>query len=167
MHFVILPCRTPRKSRKVIGLISRFEQFTSSISTIYRYIQKIERDEMEKYGLKGAFAQYLMVMSRFPDGITAAQLCEICDKDKAAVSRIVAELEAKRLAVREGANYRALIRLTGAGRDAARFVQARAHIAVTLAGRGITDEERRVYCAALDQIATNLQTISKEGIPEQ
>lgn len=150
----------------MIGLVSRFEQFTTSISTIYRYIQKIERDEMEKYGLKGAFAQYLIVMSRFPDGITAAQLCEICDKDKAAVSRIVAELEAKGLAVREDTNYRALIRLTELGRDATRFVHERAHIAVTLAGKGITDEERRVYCAALDQIAANLQIISKEGIPE-
>ena len=148
-------------------MVSRFEQFTTSISTIYRFIQKIERDEMEKYGLKGAFAQYLIVMSRFPDGITAAQLCEICDKDKAAVSRIVAELEAKGLAVREGTNYRALVRLTESGRDAARFVRERAHIAVTLAGKGITDEERKAYCAALDQIAANLQIISKEGIPEQ
>ena len=147
-------------------MVSRFEQFTTSISTIYRFIQKIERDEMEKYGLKGAFAQYLIVMSRFPDGITAAQLCEICDKDKAAVSRIVAELEAKGLAVREGNNYRALIRLTESGRDAARFVRKRAHIAVTLAGKGITDEERKVYCTALDQIAANLQIIIKEGIPE-
>ena len=34
-------------------MISRFELFVSSVSSIYRYIQKIERVEMEKYGLKG------------------------------------------------------------------------------------------------------------------
>ena len=33
-------------------MISRFEQFTSAISGIYRSIQKIEREQMEKYGLK-------------------------------------------------------------------------------------------------------------------
>ena len=31
-------------------MINRFEQFASSIACIYRYIQKLERDEMAKYG---------------------------------------------------------------------------------------------------------------------
>lgn len=147
-------------------MVSRFEEFTTSISTIYRYIQKIERDEMEKYGLKGAFAQYLIVMYRYPDGITAAQLCEVCDKDKAAVSRILSEMEAKGLVLRDGTNYRTLVQLTPAGKEAAHFVSNRAKIAVALAGKGLSDEDRRAYCAALDRIASNLQSICKEGIPE-
>ena len=57
-------------------MMDRFEQFTSAISVITRYIQKLERDEMEKYGLKGAYAQYLLMMHHYPDGITAAQLCD-------------------------------------------------------------------------------------------
>ena len=48
---------------------------------------------MEKYGLKGPHAQCLLAMRRNPQGITASQLCTICDKDKAAISRTVAELE--------------------------------------------------------------------------
>ena len=40
-------------------MIDRFEQFVSYISAIHRDVQKIERDEMVKYGLKGAYAQYL------------------------------------------------------------------------------------------------------------
>ena len=81
-------------------MVSRFEHFSSSISCIYRYIQKIERIEMEKYGLKGPYAQCLLAMRRYPEGITAARLCEVCDKDKAAVSRMVAELEEKGLITR-------------------------------------------------------------------
>ena len=73
-------------------MVDRFEQFAGYISGIFRQIQKIERDELEKQGLKGAFAQYLVVMSHYPEGITATQLCEVCDKDKAAVSRVIAEL---------------------------------------------------------------------------
>ena len=38
-------------------MLTRFEQFTSSIAGIYKHIQKIERDEMIKYGLKGSYAQ--------------------------------------------------------------------------------------------------------------
>ena len=70
-------------------MLNRFEQFTSAISALCRDVQKIERDEMEKQGLRGAFAQYLLAISRYPEGITASALCEVCDKDKAAVSRII------------------------------------------------------------------------------
>ena len=74
-------------------MIDRFELFVAAISGIYRDIQKIERDEMVKYGLKGPYAQYLVAMKRCPQGITASALCEVCDKDKAAVSRMLGEME--------------------------------------------------------------------------
>lgn len=149
-------------------MLSRFEQFTSAISAIHRDIQKIERDEMEKFGLKGAFAQYLLAMNRYPDGITASALCEICDKDKAAVSRILPEMERKDLVVREstGTNqYRALLKLTGKGKQAAQFIRERATLAVELAGTGLSDRDRIVFYASLGRIASNLQTICKNGIP--
>ena len=104
-------------------MLSRFEIFSGTISAAYRYVQKLERDEMEKYGLKGAFAQYLLAIHRRVNGVTAAELCEICDKDKAAVSRIVAEMLEKGLIVKEGENaYRAVITLTEEGKKAAEFV---------------------------------------------
>ena len=119
-------------------MISRYEQFTTLISGIERGIQKIERDEMVKLGYKGAYAQYLAAMKRYPLGVTAAQLCEICDKDKAAVSRVVGELEAKGLVIREsGAAYRALLTLSEEGRRVADFVCRKAQAAVDAAGFGL------------------------------
>ena len=112
-------------------MLNRYERFSLYISGAYRYVQKLEREEMEKYGLKGAYAQYLIAMRRFPDGVTATQLCEICDKDKAAVSRAVSEMEVKGVLKREGKNpYRALLKLTDEGNKAANFVCERAEIAV-------------------------------------
>ena len=73
-------------------MLDRFEQFSYSISNIYRHIMKIEREEMEKYGLRGSYVQYLVAMTRFPEGITSSKLSEICDKDKAAISRIISSL---------------------------------------------------------------------------
>lgn len=148
----------------------RFEQFTSAISSIHRFVQKIERDEMEKYGLKGASAQYLLAMERYPDGVTAATLCDVCDRDKAAVSRILAEMESKGLIYRidNGENqYRARLALTPAGQEAADYVSRRAIIAVELAGQGLTDEDRKVMYTSLERIAANIQTLSREGIPEK
>ena len=151
-------------------MVERFEQFSELISGAYRLVQKLERTEMEAYGLKGAFAQYLLVMSHYPQGITSAQLCEACEKDKAAVSRAVSEMESKGLVVREGEgeqSYRALLFLTDEGRRAAEFVSQRASVAVVKANEGISEEQRRVFYETLEQFNENLQRICESGIPKK
>ena len=146
-------------------MISRFELFSASISGIYRDIQRIERTEMERYGLKGSHAQCLLAMHRHPDGITAARLCEVCDKDKAAVSRMVAELEDKGMIFRSsGSRYRALLKLTQLGENAAGHVQQRAKLAVEEAGTGLPEAQRMIMYEALNLIAENLQHICAEGL---
>lgn len=148
-------------------MVTRYEQFCFAISGIYRDIQKIERDEMIKRGFKGACAQYLMVMRRFPDGITAAQLCELCDRDKAAVSRVLAEMEDKSLVLRDNSHpYRASVCLTEAGRELADFVFERSGRAVVEAGVDLTDADRKILYSSLEKIAARLQTISKDGLPD-
>jgi len=150
-------------------MLSRFELFTSSIFVINRDLQKLEREEMEKFGLKGAFVPYLAVLIRFPDGVTSSRLSEICDKDKAAVSRVVSEMVQKELINREGTKdnlYRANLTLTEKGMEVARFVQGRAMAAVAAASKGLTEENRKTFYEALDLIAKNLREISKTGIPE-
>ena len=150
-------------------MISRFEQFSFAIAGIYRSIQKIEREEMDRYGLKGAYAQYLVTLSRFPEGLPAARLCEICDVDKAAVSRAVSEMERHGLIQRadKERSYRAKLCLTDAGREAADFVSRRAQAAVAAAGQDLTEENRQAMYAALEAISARLQVISREGIPDE
>lgn len=150
-------------------MIDRFEQFVSYISAIHRDIQRIEREEMEKLGLKGAYAQYLVAMQRYPEGITAADLCEVCDKDKAAVSRAVTEMEKRgllsRLTDREN-QYRAMLRLTEAGRSAAEYVCRKAVSAVQIAAEEIDDETRKALYRALRSVSRQMQYICREGLPE-
>ena len=148
-------------------MIERFELFSLMISQISSNWHKIASAEMEKYGLKGAYAQYLIAMDHYPEGITAAKLCEVCDIDKAAVSRVLSEMEKKNLIERSGdAGYRAQVRLTSEGKAAALFVAQRAILAVELAGKGLTEEDRKVFYGALELIAGNVQALSKDGIPE-
>lgn len=150
-------------------MYSRFEQFSSAISSIYRDMQKIERAEMERCGFRGAFAQYLAVLRRHPDGLTAAQLCGACDMDKAAVSRAMSDMEACGLIVRRSAGdsgYRARLFLTEEGCRAADYVRTRAEIAVQEVGKNLSDVHREIFYAALESIAARLQIISKEGIPK-
>lgn len=150
-------------------MISKYELFSSSVSCLYRDIQKIERFEMAKFGLKGPHAQCLLALARYPDGITAASLCEACEKDKAAISRIVAELEERRLLVRtdrNGIRYRATLKLTEEGKSVAIAVNEKARQAVEQAGEGLTDAQREVFYQVLALIAGNLHTICKDGLKE-
>ena len=151
-------------------MIKRFEQFSSAFSSIYRYVQKIEREEMEKHGLKGAFAQYLMALHRSPEGMTASQLCEACDMNKAAVSRAIGEMEECGLVCRKSEGdsaYRALVFLTAWGEEVVQFVYARGIVAVEKGGDGLSEEDRKTFYMALERIATNLQRVCQEGLPEK
>ena len=98
---------------------SKYEQFAGSVLCLSRCIQKIQQTEMAKYGLKGAHAQCLVAMLRYPEGITVTQISELCDKNKAAISRAVRELAEKGFVRRDGENsYRAPVVLTEKGREA-------------------------------------------------
>lgn len=147
-------------------MIRRYEQFSTAIGRIYHQIQRVERDEMAKYGLKGPHAQCLMVLCRFRDGITVSDLCEACEKDKAAVSRAVAELEKKDLLIREcsGSNtYRARLKLTNKGWNAARKIMKRAEEVVEYAGQDLSERDRILFYKALNSISKRLREFPKEG----
>ena len=150
-------------------MISKYEHFSLSISCIHQDIQKIERMEMEKFGLKGPHAQTLLALHRHPEGITAAELCQMLEKDKAAISRSVAELEEKGMLSRNhrsGSSYRALLTLTEQGITAAQAVSEKARLAVEQAGTGLNDAQREVFYQVLAMIAGNLHAICKKGLTD-
>lgn len=148
-------------------MIKRFERFSYGIFEINRCWHKLAAEEMEKYDLKGPYAVYLLTLERSGDGITAAQLCELCARDKADVSRAIRMMEEKGLVCREGTNYRARLKLTPEGLQAAAHVKKRASVAVEHAGKGFSPEQREVFYQVLDTITANLQTLSRAGLPEK
>lgn len=150
-------------------MISKYELFSTSVASMQHDIQRIERVEMAKFGLKGPHAQCLLAMSRYPKGITAAQLCEVCEKDKAAISRTLAELEERGMVCRmenNGSRYRAKLMLTQQGAAAAEAVKERAQLAVEQAGAGLDDSQREIFYRVLALIAGNLHAICKDGLKE-
>ena len=150
-------------------MIDRFEKFSFAISEIHRFWHKIASDEMTKLGLKGPHVVYLVALKRFPEGITAAELSELCGRDKSDVSRAVASMEEIGLVKKQGINqtfYRAKLVLTNEGKRAAAHISQRAGVAVEMGGKGLSEDERKNLYDALELIASNLSAISKEGLPE-
>ena len=85
------------------------------------------------------------------------------------VSRAMALLERKGLVQRvteESRTYRAVLRLTPAGSLLADQINEKAKAAVEYASRGLPAEKRKIFYEALEIITTNLQDLSRDGIPE-
>lgn len=151
-------------------MLGRYEVLSAAISNMYHDIQKIERTEMAKFGMKGPHAQCLLALYRYSDGLTAAELCDICDKDKAAISRTVAELQDAGMVARKernGKHYRAKLTLTEQGSAAAKAVSDRALVVIEMAGVGLEDEQRQVFYRVLNLISRNLHTICKDGLTQK
>lgn len=149
-------------------MLDRFARFSLAISEIDRCWHKLAAEEMAKYELNSPHAVYLNTLYEHIEGITAAKLGELCCKNKADVSRMVAILEKKGLVTKEtvGGNlYRAKLLLTPKGRHAAEQVRKQAAWVVELAGAGMTDADREVFYRCLEQITGNLQNLSKNGLP--
>ena len=149
-------------------MLDRFARFSLAISNIHRYWHKLAAEEMAKYGLNSPHAIYLNTLHCYPEGITAARLCKLCGKDKADVSRMISILENKGLVcknIADGNRYRAKLVLTEEGKEAALHVRSRAALAMEKAGAGLSVEDRDIFYRSLELITTNLQALSKEGLP--
>ena len=70
----------------------RFETFTVLVNRISRNIRKIKNQEMAEYGLRSAHVSCLYYLYT-GKGLTATDLCECCEEDKATISRALEFLE--------------------------------------------------------------------------
>jgi len=148
-------------------MVDRFEKFSFAISEISRYWHKLAAEEMEKYGLKGPYAVYLTTMYRYKEGITAANLAEMCSRDKSDVSRAIALMEKNDLVVKISVNqnfYRAPLKLTDKGREIAEYIIEKAKAAVEIGGKGISEENREIFYNSLQTICSNLQELTQKGL---
>ena len=149
--------------------MDRFERFSFAVFEITRCWHKIAGEEMKKYGLKGTCAVYLRSIAKHPEGLTAANLSEITGKDKADVSRAVSAMIAKGLIIREcesQKSYRAPLILTEEGKIAVSHIENCIRVAVEMGSKGLIQEKREIFYESLELIVSNLQTLSKQGLPK-
>ena len=126
-------------------MLTKYEEFSLGIHELYSSMHKNESVVMGKYGLRGAYVKYLVAMFQNPDGLTISQLCEVCDQDKAAVSRAVSELVGREFIWRDnprGNHYRARLKLTERGESLAREVYGSAE-KVFEEALAVLDEEQQ------------------------
>ena len=137
----------------------RFETFTVLINQISRSIRRIKAEQMESINLKGPHVSCLYYLSK-NGPLTAAELCDRCEEDKAAVSRSLDYLEQNGyLQIPEGKRYRRPLVLTQKGSAAGAEVSRRIDSIVALASCDVLEEDRLAMYRALSVISKNLEKI--------
>ncbi len=140
----------------------RFETFTVLINRIGRSIKRLKAGQMAQLELKGPYVSCLYYLYRC-GSMTAAELCERCDEDKAAISRSLDSLErGGYLQPQAGKKYKSKLLLTDLGRQTGEEVSGRIERILLSAGAGLTEQERQIMYGALEKISVNLEKIEKE-----
>ena len=144
-------------------MITRFEIFTTTITQIYKNLQKIKMQEMADSELRGIHVMCLFQLNRHKDGLTVTEISNLCGEDKAATSRTVSDLIQKGLVTTDKEKkYRTPIMLTKEGQEIADKIDKQAAQAVESVGQGLTDDERETFYKALTIISENLKNYLNE-----
>lgn len=141
-------------------MIERFETFVSLISQLQKDIQKLKQLQMQEFGLKGPDVMCLYYLSKYETGLTHSQLCQLTSVDKAAISRILADLLKKEYIFypekKEGKKYNTNAVLTPSGIEIATKLNEGISNMVTTFSEGISDKDRCTMYRSLQKIAENL-----------
>ena len=140
-----------------------FERLTSGVTSIYKSIQKIKRLHMDNIGLKGAHVMCIYYLYANPEGLTGADLCHKCKEDKAAVSRILSDLENLQMIyyqnAGDGRKYRARAILTEKGKSCGYKINILIDHAVIAGGNGLSDQDVETFYRVLFTISDNLKAL--------
>ncbi|MBE6630789.1 MAG: MarR family transcriptional regulator [Ruminococcaceae bacterium] len=144
----------------------QFDFFTTGASYLVKSIQRIKSKKMAQYDLKGTTTLCLCKISNSAEGMTAGELAEKCEIDKAQVSRCMAELMAKEYVYRdvlEGHCYRQKYRLTDAGEKIADDIMATMSETQQIIYNGLSTEEVTSFYQVMEKICTNVKNLLKEN----
>ena len=141
----------------------RFETFTVLMTKISRNIRKIKAGVMSEFDLKSAHVSCVYYLYK-SGAMTATELCEACEEDKAAVSRSIDYLEKNGYIICDSETtkrYKTPLRLTEKGNAIGKRLTDRVDSVLDEVGKTMGDEMRKTMYEGLDIVCNDLQNISE------
>lgn len=142
--------------------MDRYSRFTILINRISRSIHRIKDDVMSRYGLKSAHVSCLYYLYKEGKPLTARELCDKCEEDKAAVSRAIDLLNQEGYVTCGGnteKKYKSPITLTQKGEEVGKVVAAKITDILSVLDDGLSDEDRAILYESLETISKTLQDV--------
>ena len=147
-------------------MTERFETFTVLINRISRNIRKIKNTEMAEYDLRSAHVSCLYYIYR-SENITATQLCEKCEEDKATISRTLDYLEKNEFIVcrsQSAKRYNSALILTEKGMLVGKTIADKIDGVLEQISVGLTEAERREFYRCLNVISSSLEAVASKEL---
>lgn len=139
----------------------RFQTFTVLIARLNRCIRKIKTEEMAEFDLKSPHVSCLYYLYK-SDSLTSTELCNICEEDKANVSRSIDFLEKNGYLVcrsKTEKRYKSPLILTEKGKETGERIVQKIDAILDAVGEGIPEKDRVIMYRSLSVICDNLQKI--------
>ena len=144
--------------------MERFETFTVLINRISRNIRKIKNQEMAEYNLRSAHISCLYYIYRSSD-ITATDLCEKCEEDKATISRSLDYLEKSGFITCESKStkrYKCPLVLTEKGLEVGKKIADKIDGVLNEISSSLSDDERIEFYRSLFIISESIEKIANK-----
>lgn len=142
----------------------RFETFTVLINRISRNIRKIKNQEMAEYKLKSPHISCLYYLY-INEGLTATELCERCEEDKATISRALDYLEKEDYIVCESKTtkrYKSPFILTEKGKFVGKKIVDKIDGVLDEISKELPDDEREDFYRSLIIISNSLDAVANK-----
>jgi DNA-binding MarR family transcriptional regulator len=139
----------------------RFQIFTMLITKINRCIKKIKTEEVDELNIKGPHVSCIYYIYKF-GALTAKELCDICQEDKASISRSIEFLEDNGYITCESSQkkrYNSSLELTQKGQKAGVIIAEKIDKILDIASSGLTEEKRKIMYESLALISNNLEQL--------
>ena len=137
----------------------RFNLFTVLINNLSRSIRRIKTEEMAEFNLKSSHVSCLYYLYK-ANSLTAKELCDICEEDKANISRSIEYLEENGYITchsKTEKRYKSPLVLTEKGRAVGAKITAKIDRLLSSVGEGVSEEDRGIMYQSLAIICENLQ----------
>ena len=141
----------------------RYETFTVLINRISRNIRKIKNQEMAEYDLRSVHISCLYHLY-LSDGLTATELCERCEEDKATISRGLDYLEQRGYLTcvsKSQKRYKSPLTLTDKGAEAGKKIADKIDGVLEQISDGLTEEERVAFYRSLAIVSDSLDAVAR------
>lgn len=144
----------------------RFETFTVLINRISRNIRKIKNQEMSAYQLRSAHVSCLYYLYSSAS-LTATDLCERCEEDKATISRSLEYLESNgylTCAAKSTKRYKSPLVLTEKGMAVGKKIADKVNFVLDEISTALSEDERIALYRSLSIISDRLDGLAQKTL---
>ena len=137
----------------------KYHTFSLLMANINRSLRRIKSEETAEFDLKGPHASCLYYLYKEKD-LTSKRLCELCETDKACISRAIDYLERNGyLRHRAKCRYKNPLELTERGREVGARIAEKIDAIFSAIGDGLSEEQKKVLFEALETISLRLREV--------